>query len=134
MTDRGSSALQQSKHSLTVGPSSMIWDEAEQSLIISINEVSSLPIISHVKGTIIVKPKSVTDVELPLTSKGTHIWRPFAPTAEIEVDLNKADGNGQDMAILMQILELAHLSKTLTTGRGVGFPFQAEQMLLRSRI
>ena len=27
----------------------------------------------------------------------------------------------------MQILELAHLSKTLTTGRGVGFPFQAEQ-------
>ena len=49
MTDRGSSALQQSKHSLTVGPSSMIWDEAEQSLIISINEVSSLPIISHVR-------------------------------------------------------------------------------------
>ena len=89
MTDRGSSALQQSKHSLTVGPSSMIWDEVEQSLIISINEVSSLPIISHVKGTIIVKPKSVTDVELPLTSTGTHIWRPFAPTAEIEVDLNK---------------------------------------------
>ena len=46
MTDRGSSALQQSKHSLTVGPSSMIWDEAEQSLIISVNEVSGLPIIS----------------------------------------------------------------------------------------
>ena len=89
MTDRGSSALQQSKHSLTVGPSSMIWDEAEQSLIISVNEVSSLPIISPVKGTIIVKPKSITDVELPLTSTGTHIWRPFAPTAEIEVDLNK---------------------------------------------
>ena len=67
----------------------MIWDEAEQSLIISVNEVSGLPIISPVKGTIIVKPKSITDVELPLTSTGTHIWRPFAPTAEIEVDLNK---------------------------------------------
>ena len=88
MTDRGSSALQQSKYSLTVGPSSMIWDEVEKSLVISINEVSSLPFVSRVKGTIIVKPKSVTDVELPLTSSGTHIWRPFAPTAEIEVDLN----------------------------------------------
>ena len=88
MTDRGSSALQQSKSSLTVGPSSMIWDEVEKSLVISINEISSLPFVSRVKGTIIVKPKSVTDVELPLTSSGTHIWRPFAPTAEIEVDLN----------------------------------------------
>ena len=88
MTDRGSSALQQSKYSLTVGPSSMIWDEVEKSLVISINEISSLPFVSRVKGTIIVKPKSVTDVELPLTSSGTHIWRPFAPTAEIEVDLN----------------------------------------------
>ena len=39
MTDRGSSALQQSKYSLTVGPSSMIWDEVEKSLVISINEV-----------------------------------------------------------------------------------------------
>ena len=31
------------------------------------------------------------------------------------------------MAILKQIKELAHLSKILTTGRGVGSPFQAEQ-------
>jgi len=28
---------------------------------------------------------------LPLTKEGTHIWRPFAPTAEIEVDLNKPE-------------------------------------------
>ena len=88
MTDRGSSALQQSEHSITIGPSSMIWDDTEKSLVISINEISSLPLVSHLKGTIVVKPKSITDVELPLTSDGTHIWRPFAQTAEIEVDLN----------------------------------------------
>ena len=88
MTDRGSSALQQSEHSITIGPSSMIWDDTEKSLVISINEISSLPLVSQLKGTIVVKPKSITDVELPLTSDGTHIWRPFAPTAEIEVDLN----------------------------------------------
>jgi carotenoid 1,2-hydratase len=28
-------------------------------------------------------------VELPLHPDGTHVWRPFAPTADIEVDLNR---------------------------------------------
>jgi carotenoid 1,2-hydratase len=34
-----------------------------------------------------LRPKSITNVELPLTPAGTHIWRPFAPTADIDVDL-----------------------------------------------
>ena len=39
------------------------------------------------RGKITLAAKSITNVELPLTPSGTHIWRPFAPTADIDVDL-----------------------------------------------
>ena len=96
MTDRGQSALRQSPSRLEVGPSSMQWDGYR--LIIDINEIGSPPLISRVKGQIIITPSAVTDVELPLTNDGAHIWRPFAPTSHISVDLNGAgwkwDGHG----------------------------------------
>ncbi|WP_366942116.1 carotenoid 1,2-hydratase [uncultured Litoreibacter sp.] len=85
MTDRGETALRQSSDILQVGPSSMKWTGSE--LVISINEMSSLPLISRVRGTIAVTPSAVTDLELPLTSDGAHVWRPFAPTSRIQVDL-----------------------------------------------
>lgn len=88
MTDRGRAALQQTQHSLTIGPSSLTWDDAAQQLIIRVNEISSLPLISRLSGTITLTPKAITNVELPLTNEGTHVWRPFAPTADIDVDLN----------------------------------------------
>ena len=91
MTDRGRSALSQEPHKLTIGPSSLLWDPSKKELIIQVNEVSSLPLISRLKGTITLKPSGITNVELPLTKEGTHIWRPFAPTAEIEVNLNKPE-------------------------------------------
>jgi carotenoid 1,2-hydratase len=86
MTDRGQSALRQSPSTLQVGPSSMRWNGDH--LIIDVNEIGSPPLISRVKGQIIVTPSAVTDVELPLTTDGAHIWRPFAPTSRISVDLN----------------------------------------------
>ena len=96
MTDRGHSALRQSLSQLQVGPSSMQWDGDR--LIIDINEIGSPPLISRVKGQVTVTPSAVTDVELPLTNDGAHIWRPFAPTSQISVDLNGAgwkwDGHG----------------------------------------
>ena len=91
MTDRGDSALIQEAHKLTIGPSSLTWDQTEKKLVIEIDEISSLPFISKLKGTITLKPTGITDVELPLTKEGTHVWRPFAPTAEIDVDLNKSN-------------------------------------------
>ena len=85
MTDRGSSALRQSEDCLQVGPSFMRWDNG--ALIIDINEVSSLPLISRMRGQIRLLPSAVTSVEMPLTLDGAHVWRPFAPTARISVDL-----------------------------------------------
>lgn len=86
MTDRGRGALQQSENTFTVGPSSLHWDG--DTLVIDVDEISN-PIIARVTGQIRVKPSGITGVELPLTPDGAHVWRPFAPTAEIEVNLKQ---------------------------------------------
>ena len=91
MTDRGAAALRQSRDCLQVGPSSMRWTGSE--LVIDINEVSSLPLISRMRGRISLTPSGVTDVELPLTPDSAHIWRPFAPTALINVALEAKGWN-----------------------------------------
>jgi carotenoid 1,2-hydratase len=85
MTDRGEAALLQTSDSLTVGPSSMRWKDG--TLIIDIDEIGSPPMVSRVRGTITVRPHAVTQVELPLAEDGSHIWRPFAPSADIDVAL-----------------------------------------------
>ncbi|MDJ1017795.1 MAG: carotenoid 1,2-hydratase [Paracoccaceae bacterium] len=95
MTDRGEGALRQTADSFTVGPSALYW--TGEKLIIDINEVSSLPLVSRMRGTIEVIPTGISDVELPLTEDGTHVWRPIAPTARIKVDLGGDwtwDGHG----------------------------------------
>ena len=85
MTDRGRDALRTSPTSFGVGPSSMHWTGSQ--LIIDVDEVSGPPIISRVRGTITLTPHAVTGVELPLTRDGAHVWRPFAPSCDIKVDL-----------------------------------------------
>ncbi len=87
MTDRGRSALHQSRDALQVGPSRMAW--ANGSLVIDVNEVSSLPLVSRVQGQIRLTPSALTEVEAVLTPDASHIWRPFAPSATIEVDLSQ---------------------------------------------
>ncbi len=89
MTDRGRAALETTHDTLKVGPSQMHWDGT--SLVISIDEIASPPLISRVRGTITVTPRAMTGVELPLSSDGAHVWRPFAPLSDISVDL-EADG------------------------------------------
>jgi carotenoid 1,2-hydratase len=86
MTDRGRSALKQTGDTLTVGPSSMRWHDGK--LVIKVNEISAPPHISRVRGTITVIPSALTSVEAPLTPDGSHIWRPFAPTCDIHVELD----------------------------------------------
>ena len=85
MTDRGRKALRTTRDTFQVGPSQMRWDG--EKLIFDINEISSPPLVSRVRGQVTVTPRAVTDVELPLAADGTHVWRPFAPLSEITVDL-----------------------------------------------
>lgn len=96
MTDRGTTALRTTPDRFTVGPSSMTWTGSD--LVIDIDEVSSLPLVSRMRGRITVTPQAITGVELPLTPDGAHVWRPFAPVSDITVDLNapgwQFDGHG----------------------------------------
>jgi carotenoid 1,2-hydratase len=87
MTDRGEGALRRTASRLEVGPSCMRWDGNE--LIIEIDEVSSPPLISRIRGEIRVTPSALTQVELPLSPDDTHIWRPFAPVSRISVNIDR---------------------------------------------
>jgi carotenoid 1,2-hydratase len=85
MTDRGTAALRKSRDTFRVGPSSMHWNGDQ--LVIDIDEIASPPLVSRVRGQIRVTPAALTGVELALMPDDSHIWRPFAPSADIEVEL-----------------------------------------------
>ena len=95
MTDRGREALRQSQDVFEVGPSSMRWDGDR--LVIEVNEISSPPLISRVRGTVTLHPDALFGQVHDLTPDGAHHWQPFAPIARIEVDLSpghKWQGHG----------------------------------------
>ena len=87
MTDRGEDALDLSDDTLQIGPSSMHWDGDK--LIVDINEIST-PHAQAIRGTVTIRPSAITGIELPLTEDGAHIWRPFGPVSDIEVELNRS--------------------------------------------
>jgi carotenoid 1,2-hydratase len=86
MTERGERALRLSEDALEVGPSAMRWDGT--TLEVEVDEISN-PIPHRVRGVVRVHPEAVTDVEAPLAPDGSHVWRPFAPAARIEVMLDQ---------------------------------------------
>jgi carotenoid 1,2-hydratase len=66
-------------------------------LVIEIDEIGALPMVTPVRGRITLTPDALTDVEVLLTPDAAHLWRPFAPSARIEVDLtqgNRWQGHG----------------------------------------
>ncbi len=85
MTDRGESALRQRPDCLEIGPSSMRWQDGQ--LIIEIDEIGAPPMVGRVRGRVTVTPAAITGVEVALTPDGAHVWRPFAPSCDIAVDL-----------------------------------------------
>jgi carotenoid 1,2-hydratase len=85
MTDRGRAALRQAPHELGIGPSRMAWEGGR--LVIDVDEWGAPPLVTRVRGRITLTPQAVTGVEVALTPDGRHVWRPFAPSARIAVDL-----------------------------------------------
>ncbi len=87
MTDRGRAALRQSPERFEVGPSAMHWDGTR--LVVEVNEISSPPLISRVRGTITLHPSALVDCTQALCAEGRHHWRPIAPVARVEVALSQ---------------------------------------------
>ncbi|MEM9429254.1 MAG: carotenoid 1,2-hydratase [Pseudomonadota bacterium] len=86
MTERGARHVSQSSDRLQVGPSAISW--SGDALEIEVDEIST-PHIGRLRGRIRLHPTAVTEVEAPLHHDDGHIWRPFAPTARVEVDLGE---------------------------------------------
>lgn len=87
MTDRGRPALRASADCFRVGPSALHWDGRQ--LVIEVDEISSPPVVSRVRGRITLTPSAITPTALDLTPDGRHRWRPFAPVARIDVQLSQ---------------------------------------------
>lgn len=95
MTDRGRSALRQSPQTFTVGPSKLTWKGTR--LEIDVDERGAAPQFGRLQGKITLYPSALSTVELPLTTDGAHVWRPFAPVADVTVSLGKGgewEGHG----------------------------------------
>ncbi len=86
MTERGEKSVLLDENSFSVGPSKFQW--VNNHLEIIINEISN-PHFDRIKGIVKIKPDYISEIEIPLTSDGNHIWRPFSPNAKIEVDIEK---------------------------------------------
>jgi carotenoid 1,2-hydratase len=85
MTERGRAQLHVSADSLTIGPSSMVWDGT--SLTIKFDEIT-VPFPRRIKGTLKLFPNALTSEMHTLNPDGNHYWWPIAPVSRVEVNLD----------------------------------------------
>lgn len=86
MTERGRRDIAVTPERFEIGPSQMRWDGA--ALVIEIDE-HCMPGLQPLRGTVRVTPDVRVDHEVILDTKSQHRWRPFAPSARVEVTLRR---------------------------------------------
>ena len=84
MTERGRSSLRRETGALSIGPSTLTWED--DVLTIRFDEVTA-PIPSRIRGVVRLRPKVMLNQGFVLDSFGRHVWRPIAPRADVEVEL-----------------------------------------------
>jgi carotenoid 1,2-hydratase len=109
MTERPRTALQRDDNTLSIGPSSLTWEDGV--LTARFDEVCA-PLPRRVRGTLRLYPGAVTGASFSLDAQGRHRWRPMAPRARVEVALTDPastwSGNGYfDMNVGEEPLETA---------------------------
>lgn len=88
MTERGSQALRQSSARLEIGPSAL--QVTPQGLQVEINERAT-PFGQRVKGLVSVSFDRALDECFELDDAGDHWWWPIAPSARMQVDMERPD-------------------------------------------
>ncbi|MEL7489152.1 MAG: carotenoid 1,2-hydratase [Pseudomonadota bacterium] len=88
MTERGRDSIRITPNVFQIGPSALFWDG--DVLTIDINEQTS-PIPASVRGVVRLHPQFINDKAFAIDRAKRHIWRPIAPSARIEVNLEKPD-------------------------------------------
>jgi carotenoid 1,2-hydratase len=85
MTERGSAALNRSADAIAIGKSSMSW--RDDTLSVSFDEWTA-PLPRRIRGTIVVRAPTLLAEVYTLDPAGVHRWRPMAPMATVEVELD----------------------------------------------
>ena len=84
MTERGRSSLRREPGALSIGPSTLTWED--DVLTIRFDEVTA-PIPARVRGVVRLRPKAMLSQGFVLAACGRHVWRPIAPRADVEAEL-----------------------------------------------
>ena len=86
MTERSRASVARAARHFVIGPSRLEWDGA--CLTIHIDEVTA-PLPSRVRGTVRIHPQGLFNFSAPLDDGHRHHWGPIAPSARVEVALDK---------------------------------------------
>jgi carotenoid 1,2-hydratase len=82
--ERPVTAAQRAPSSLTIGKSTMRWDDGH--LRVDLDERTT-PLGRPLRGTILLHPEAQPGHELAIDGRALHRWWPVAPLARLEVDL-----------------------------------------------
>ena len=88
MTERGRGDVDRAAGHLSVGPSAMRW--TGDALVIDIDERAT-PFPFPVRGRVRLIPEMLNAVDFALDPGARHHWRPIAPRARIEVQMDAPD-------------------------------------------
>jgi carotenoid 1,2-hydratase len=86
LTERGRRGVERKGSSLAIGPSALRWDG--DALVIEIDEVT-VPVPSRIRGRVRLRPMQTSARSFALDARGRHRWRPIAPCARIDVELER---------------------------------------------
>ncbi len=84
MTERGRSALVQEPRRLEIGRSSLSWEG--DALVVRLDETTT-PVPLPLRGVIRLHPQALVPRQFEIGGVGRHVWRPIAPRARVEVEL-----------------------------------------------
>jgi carotenoid 1,2-hydratase len=88
MTERGRGALARTRDSFSLGASSLAWDGA--GLDISIEEICA-PWPRRLRGRVRLEGEALNPRAFALAREGGHRWRPIAPSARVEVRMERPE-------------------------------------------
>ena len=97
MTERGRASVERDATSFRAGPSSLKWEG--DTLVIALDEIGA-PLPRRVRGSIRLTMESQPKTAFDLSGDGRHLWQPIAPTARIDVKLDRPGLAWKGMAYL----------------------------------
>ena len=88
MTEHGRHGITREADTLGIGRSLVHWKN--DALVIDIDEFTPL-LPRRLRGRVCVHPEALTGHDVTLDAAGLHRWRPIAPHARVEVEMQRPD-------------------------------------------